>query len=367
MLKARSFTALALLCGSCASAPKPQTAPAVAAAPTPPTVAVADVVEGPPATWAAALARFSSTCPVPFFTLAQPEHITVGTTTFTLAGSTLTRDGGRWSGPLKLGVLGAIKDADDDTRENLRVAMKAFKKAGVQFVVANGDLVGNETATLLPVVQMLGEEVDLPLFAHSGNYEWTSAFTETFTDAAKKWPQLFNMNVIRDVDFGGVHLVSLPGYFNRRFLQPGACHYGEGDVAEATRFTSELARRGEVVVLTSHGPPLGRGAAALDVTNDGENVGDPQLNAMLTDGGVSFGLFSHILEAGGRAVDDVDGTSNVSLPMKGARKKLYVNVGGASSFGWGMLSGKTSRGLAAMFTLDPAGGGEARVEFITLR
>ena len=176
------------------------------------------------------------------------------------------------------------------------------------------------------------------------------------------------MNVIRDVDFGGVHLVSLPGYFNRRFLQPGACHYGEGDVAELTRLTSDLAKRGEVVVLTSHGPPLGKGAAALDVTNDGENVGDPQLNALLNDGGVSFGLFSHILEAGGRVVEDVDGASNVPLPMKAAKKKLYVNVGAASSFGWGMLSGKTSRGLAAIFTLEPGPAGPgARVEFIALR
>ena len=50
------------------------------------------------------------------------------------------------------------------------------------------------------------------------------------------------------------------------------------------------------------------------------------------------------------------------------RKRLYVNVGASTSFGWGMIGGKTSRGMAAVFTVDPsAPGGEARVELIDLR
>ncbi len=322
----------------------------------------------PPATWPAALERHSSTCPVPFFALAQPTAVTVGARTFAIAGSTMTLQGGRLAGPLKIGVLGAIKDADDDTRANLKKAAALFKKAGVQVVVANGDLTANETAVIVPVVRMLGEEFDIPVLAHSGNYEWTTAFNQAFAEGAVAWPHLFNMNVIRDVDFGGVHLVSLPGYFNRHFLQSGACHYSESDVDDVTRLAHEINARGDIVVLTSHGPPLGTTPSALDVTHDGENVGDPQLNALLTRGKVAFGIFGHILESGGRAVDDVGSTSAVALPMKAPRKRLYVNVGAASSFGWGMIGGKTSRGMAAIVTIDPAPvGGDGRVEFINLR
>ena len=334
-----------------------------------------ELVTGPPATWKDALERYSSTCPVPFFTLKTPEPISAGGRAFTLSGSALALQGGKWEGPLKLGVLGAVKDADDDTRQNLKKAAAAFHKAGVHFVVANGDLTGNEAGALVPVVEMLGEEfsaermpggVAVPVFAHSGNYEWTSAFTQAFAERAVTWPHLFNMNVIRDVDFGGVHLVSLPGYFNRRFLQSGACHYSDVDVADLTRHAQGLAARGETVILTSHGPPLGTTATALDVTSDGPNVGDPQLNGLLTDGKIAFGIFSHILEAGGRAVDDVAGTSAVRLPMKAPRQHLYVNAGASSSFGWGMVSGKTSRGMAAIVTIDPTAS-TGHVEFIELR
>jgi Icc-related predicted phosphoesterase len=376
------LSSLAVFVAACAATPVAQRPPA-------PSPAAAKVVatsqetlsapaaespsDAPPATWKDALDRFGSTCPVPFFTLAQPTELTAGGATFALAGSTLTRKDargtGRWQGPLKIGVLGAIKDAEIETRENVKKAAAAFKKAGVHVVVANGDLVGDETSALVPVVRMLGEELDVPVLAHSGNYEWTSAFTEALAGGAVTWPHVINMNIVRDVDFGGIHIVSLPGYFNRKFAQSGACHYEPDDVDELTRHARALSDRGDVVVLTSHGPPLGTSAAALDVTHEGTNVGDAHINQLLTDGDVRFGLFSHILEAGGRAVDDAAGASAVPLPMKAARKRLYVNAGAATSYGWGMIGGKTSRGIAAIVTIDATStpAGEARVEFVTLR
>ena len=53
--------------------------------------------------------------------------------------------------------------------------------------------------------------------------------------------------------------------------------------------------------------------------------------------------------------------------MKNSRQRLYVNAGAASSFGWGMLGGKTSRGMAAIFTVTAStAAAEGRVEFIDL-
>lgn len=383
MSRSTALCALALALTSCASAPEkppaPSSAPRARAQQQQQEEAARQAAQQkqaaqeaeeqrPPATWAKAQERYASTCPVPFFALGTPDTVNIGAQTFVRSGSVMTLQGPRATS-LKIGVLGALKDAEPETRENLQRAMAAFRKAGVSVVVANGDLTSNETAVIVPVVQMLGEEVDLPVFAHSGNYEWTSAFSAAFADGAAKWPQLINANLVRDLDLGGVHLLSLPGYFNRHFLQSGACHYSEESIAELTAHARALAAKGDTVVLSSHGPPLGSTAGALDVTSDGPNVGDPQINALLNDADIRFGLFSHILEAGGRAVDDVAATHPVKLPMKARAPRLYINAGAASSFGWGMLDGKTARGMAAIVAIDAQSADKAgaTVEFIKLR
>jgi Icc-related predicted phosphoesterase len=259
-----------------------------------------------------------------------------------------------------LGVVGAVKDNDPATRENLQVAALAFARAGVHLVLVNGDVVGHETAALAPVVAMLDEVFAPPVLVHAGNSEWTSAFSEA-TAAA---PGLINLNIVRDLDMGGTHLMSLPGYFNRRFLQAGACHYDESDVAALTSHARDITARGHRIILTSHGPPLQQGKGALDVTVDGEHVGDPALNTLLKRADIRVGLFSHILEAGGRATADVDGTAPLKLPLKAPIERLYLNVGSVSAFGWGMNDGSTSRGLAAIVVVDDAG---VRAEMVKLR
>lgn len=309
-----------------------------------------------------------SKCPGPFFTLPTPMSVEAAGRTFTITGSTLQLEGGPWRGPLKLGVLGAIKDADYDTRQNVKKAAREFKKLGVQFVIANGDLVGDETGDLAKVVRMLGEELKVPVFAHSGNYEWTTAFTEAFVDAGKTHPHLFNMNLLRHVDLGGVHLFSLPGWSNRKYVKAAACWYGDHDVEALAGELKPLVQKGEVVVLTAHGPPRGRGKQSIDFAHEAGNVGDEALARLLKDVPVHFGIFSHILEAGGRATEDAELQPLLRLPMRRSSSSLYVNAGSASSFGWEMLDRKTSRGMAAVYVLDDLeNGGRARVTFLKLR
>jgi hypothetical protein len=364
---------------ACASTPPAPPPPVVAAAPaaTAPTEesrassddggAVDDAAEAPPSSWAAALDRYGSACPAPFFSLANPESRTIAGGPFTVHGSRWQMTGPAPTGPLAIGVLGSVKDATPETRANLAVAAREFQRAGVAFVVVNGDLVGETSDSVAPVVDALGETFSIPVLVHSGNSEWTSAFAEGVNGASARWPQIVNMNVVRDVDWGGIHVVSLPGYHDRRFLREGACHYSADDVAATAAYARALTDKGDVVVLSAHGPPRGRGKAALDVVHDGDNVGDDQLSTMLR-GGISFGLFSHILESGGRALDDVDATRGVTLPMKAPTRKLYVNVGAATSFAWGMVDGKTSRGMAAIVHVQKnTDAADAMVEFIQLR
>ncbi|MBM4282339.1 MAG: hypothetical protein FJ137_16825 [Deltaproteobacteria bacterium] len=347
--------------------PLPVAPPATEPADTDDDAPEAEGADAPPASWAAALDRYGTSCPAPFFTLATPESRALGGAGFRLHGSRLEYLGPAPKGPLAIGVLGSVKDATPETRANLAVAAREFQRAGVAFVVVNGDLVGETSDSLAPVVDALGETFAVPVLVHSGNSEWTSAFSESVNGAAARWPQIVNMNLIRDVDWAGVHVVSLPGYHDRRFLRQGACHYSADDVDATAAWVKALHDRGDVVVLTAHGPPRGRGKHALDVIHDGDNVGDEQLSSMLR-GGVAFGVFSHILESGGRVLDDVDAPAGVALPMKAPKKKLYVNVGAATSFGWSMVDGKTSRGMAAILRVQKnADGADAMVEVVKLR
>ncbi len=321
-----------------------------------------------PATWADVTTFYGSKCPGPIFTLDTPLKKTIGGVPWTVSGSTATR-GEPWSGPVIIGVLGAIKDATDDTKQNLQKAKAAFDKAGVNVVLTNGDLA--EQAEIHEVAVMLGDIFgdDRPLLVHPGNSEPVGSFLDAFGDEEKKHPAILDMNFIRDVDLGGVHILSLPGWSVRKFVKPGGCFYKAEDVDVVRGLVDGINKKGELAILTAHGPPRGVDKKSLDATNDFGNVGDTDLAALLQEGNLRFGIFGHILEAGGRATDDPAKHKLLALPMKKPTKSLFVNVGSASSFGIAMIDGKkTSRGMAAIVTIDNVeGGGEAKVQFISLR
>lgn len=318
--------------------------------------------EPPPKTWAEVGTRYQTECPTPFFTLPKKESFSTGGHTFDVLGTSWVRHG-RWEGPLKVGVLGAIKEAAPETRENLKRAMAEFRKRGVQFVVANGDISEGEF-DLQDAFMMLGEEVNVPVFLHIGNSEGKGSFARAYLKAAKEHPQLINMNWVRHVDLGGVHLVSLPGYFNAKYLHGSAgCRYFKKDVLELQSLVNKLHGTGPII-LTAHGPPKSFGAGAIDVAHDAGNVGDPDMADLILNGEIPFGIFGHILEAGGRATSDLKTGTPIKLPMKKPVENLYFNAGSASATPWAMLKGPPSYGMAAVFTLDD---GKGKVEFLTLR
>ena len=99
--------------------------------------------------------------------------------------------------------------------------------------------------------------------------------------------------------------------------------------------------------MVSHGPPAGRGKNALDYAVEAGNVGDVGLGGLIKKRKGPFGLVSHILEAGGQAVDDQDRTVK---PGKWV-EKLYINSGSANPLAWQLNSGKLSCGMAAVFRI----------------
>jgi Icc-related predicted phosphoesterase len=319
--------------------------------------------EPPLRTFSDAKARYQTECPVPFFTLEQPTTLTVLGHTFRVEGSRLAHQGGAWKGPLNLGILGAIKDATAETQGNVQQAVREFEKRSVHFIIANGDISEGEF-DLEDAFNMLGRETRVPVLVHIGNSEGKGSFTRAYMKANATYPHLLNMNWMRHVDLDGIHLLALPGYYNPKFLHGAAgCRYHSSDVQALGRRADHLARTGPVILI-AHGPPRSFGPQALDVTQDRENVGDPDMAGIIETSDIRFGIFGHILESGGRITGDLKLGKPIKLPMQGSVDRLYLNAGSVSATPWAMLDETQSYGMAAVFSLDK---GRGRAEIIKLR
>lgn len=312
-----------------------------------------------PTTWDEVSGRFEFLCPGPLFELEQPSTVEILGHTFERLGSTWRRSA-PLEGPLVVGLVGAPKDSSEATRANLKNAARRFKKAGATLILVNGDLAEDEE--LNDVMMMLGDVFgDWLVAVHAGNIEWAGAFTNAFEKAHKHHPQLINLNWVRHLDLGKLHLVSLPGYHDHRFTRSGACRYSEDDIKGVREFVHTLRDRGDQVVLTSHGPPRSRGADAIDFAHEAGNVGDERLTALLLEEDVRVGLFSHILEAGGRGTADLKRGAPLRFPT-GRQERLYVNSGSAGSYPWLMHGGHNSEGLAMIIRVDASGAAAERIK-----
>jgi hypothetical protein len=88
-------------------------------------------------------------------------------------------------------------------------------------------------------------------------------------------------------------------------------------------------------------------------------VGDPELASVMAQAKISFGVFGHILESGGRATD-LSGKKQVK--PNSLASELFVNPGPAFSDPWELNSGTVSHGMAAILTIK---GGKAEWQSIT--
>jgi len=248
----------------------------------------------------------------------------------------------------RIGLLAAVKDFSAETRANLETFMAAFRKAGVSAIIVDGDSaygVGDQDSTLTELFTWLGEQ-GMPVFGIIGNSESRSSFNRALLAAFRSRPNVFNLNLLRRVEGDGFTLVSLPGYYDRRYIHESAgCQYKPEDAQELSRIARGAP---SPVVLVTHGPPRQEGRAALDVTVDGHNVGDPDLAVAIAQAKIRFGVFGHILEAGGRATD-LEGKKAVKAGQ--AVPALYVNPGPAFADPWSLNSGGVSRGMAAILII----------------
>ena len=285
-------------------------------------------------------------CPGPFDTLKEKLSFKMGGKDYELSGYQLKVLNPDKDRKVKIGALGASKDVAEGTKANIEASLEWFKKQGVEWIVANGDLAMDEF-DFEEIVDLLAQS-GLPVLVVLGNADSRGSWARIYRARYEKYPNLIDGTLVRQIVADDVEFWTLPGYHNKAFVkQTGACTYSGKDV---TAMRSALKPSSEdPVTLVSHGPPQGRGRWALDRIPDKVNVGDPDISSLIKRKNIAFGIFGHILEAGGVGV----GADLSSRVKPGARSDaLYVNVGSVSGDPWPMLDGSASYGMAMIIDID---------------
>lgn len=277
--------------------------------------------------------------------MAKPETKSVGKYEYTFEGyrAKVRKKGEAKADELRFGVVAGIKELNGPNRKALRGFFDKFLDAGVFGVIVGGDS-GTDRATLEPVFTWLAKH-QLPVFVVAGNWESVGAFNDTLRSISKDYPNVINMDLARRVDLDGVDLVSMGGYLDRAYAKDsGACIYSKDELDGIRGLAGECD---DPVVLVSHGPPRQDGSDAIDFVPGVGNVGDAEMAAAISESRIRYGIFGHILEAGGRATNE----EGREVAPGQASKALFLNPGLVAARVQKLNAGGSSHGLAAILTL----------------
>jgi Icc-related predicted phosphoesterase len=298
--------------------------------------------------WQDYLSRHRTECFPPFAKLRKKPKLKIGKSVYRLEGTKLVEVKPRRRAQTRVGVISAPKDGTRLTLSNIENFVAAFKAKKVHWIVANGDL-AYDSKGLPAVLEILGKS-GVPVFVSIGNGESVAPFNDHVLAAMEKYSNLFNANFIRLVEGAGVTMLTMPGYYDPAYIHPeDGCKYTRKDLQKLSLLAR--ASKSKKLLLVSHGPPKGQGKNSLDVIHDGTNVGDGMLNTMMANDKISFGIFGHILESGGRGVN----AQNEAVKPGVKSPSLMVNVGSASAIPWKMLDGSSAEGMAMVVTVGRAG------------
>ncbi len=246
-------------------------------------------------------------------------------------------------------IFGVVSDIKEDTPANLFNLgryLAFFKAEKAEAIVVTGDI--GESASSIKNALVLLAGAGLPVFAIPGNRECRQDYTEGVEAAATATKgAVVNLARFRRVDWDDADLVSLPGYYDKRFIHcETGCQYFVEDLAALAPVVKEA---NDPVVLVSHGPPHGETTTAIDFAGEAGNVGDMNLAKFVADNGIAFGLFANIHEAGGKATNlKGDDIAKQDTPVPA----LYLNSGPADSERWAMNDGTESVGMAAVVAVQ---------------
>ena len=257
--------------------------------------------------------------------------------------------GGAGGGATTLGLIADIKRADDDTLRNLKSFVEQYRKAGISALLVAGD-VSETSAGARESLDILAT-VGVPVLVIPGNRESTSRYRSAMSELGERHANLVDMARVRLVNGDGWSVVSLPGYYDPKYVHArDGCLYRDEHVAALPAIAAKATAK--PVILLAHSPPKAAGTGAIDYADAGANVGDPAMTAMLqSSGAFDVGIYANLHETGGRA-------ARADLKSK-VRPGSWVGdihlvVGSANSMPWSMLDGGSSEGMAGLLDIDAA-------------
>ena len=333
--------ALAVSLPACKSEPAPAEKPAApVAAPTPPAPPVPAAPQAP----ASASGQSQADCIAPFSTEGEARELALGQRKAKITGSVLEVLEPDADQAVTFGLIANLKEPTGENLFNVGRYLEFFAAEKVEAILVAGDT-GETQDAITRLLEPLAKS-GLPTFVIPGNREARADFTAALDALGAKYPNLVNMSKVRLAKFDDASLVSLPGYYDKRYIHLGdaGCQYFKEDVDALAGVVKAAA---QPAVLLSHAEFHGQGREALDAFPDG-NAGDSNLTAFLKAHPVPFGVFANIHEAGGRASD-----LNGNLAKEGeAQEKLFVNVGLGDSTPWKLNDGTWSYGMVATLKID---------------
>lgn len=259
-------------------------------------------------------------------------------------GSTISMSAGD-AEQVVVGVVTDIKESSPENLANLKAFAAWFKKSKADMIIVDGDS-GTTQEGIESAIGMLASE-HIPTFVIIGNGEGRAAYKAAMAAIRQRSPHVYDLVQVRRVHTPQADFVSLPGYFNPEFIHAkDGCQYFPEDVASTAAIIKSATAP---VVLVTHGGPKQSGAFGVDLTTEGNHVGDPELTTMLAANKVPFGIFGNIHEAGGHGTT-ADGNDDV--PQKQMTDVLYLNPGPADSVSWIMNDKSESEGMAAIMTFS---------------
>jgi hypothetical protein len=255
------------------------------------------------------------------------------------------------TGSLDLCVLAGASD-DARTRENLGAYLETCRQGEVDAVVVLGDVgsSGEEISSVLETLTGLG----VPLLVMPGSREPYGDYLDAVEAAREAGKPVIDISKVRLIAWGAHVLVSLPGVRNPYYLEhPGeGCGFDDRDLDDLEKLLVEARELGSVIFLSGY-PPRGTESGGIDASREGMPVGDPALARLLTENEVLVGAFGSVYEAGGQAVDPVDGTRKDQGTW---HTGLYLNPGSIEAVPWeGEGGGGYSAGQAAVLQIGQEG------------
>lgn len=339
---AASCLALAVSLPACKSeTPAAPTPPAPA--PVPPAAPPAPVQE----LTASESGQSQPDCIAPFTTTGETREFDLGKLKAKVTGSVLEVVSLDEDKAVTFGLVANLKEPTGENLFNVERYLEFFTSEKIDAVLVAGDTGDAEnTEASVKVLLEPFAKTGLPTFVIPGSRESRAGFSAALTALSTQYPNVVNMSQVRLVKFDDASIVSLPGYYDARYITASdeGCQYFKEDVDALAEIVKAAPAP---VVLLSHAEFRGEGRQALDAFPDG-NAGDANLTAFLKANPVPFGVFANIHEAGGRA-SDLSGT----LAKQGvAQKSLFVNVGLGDSTPWKLNDGTWSYGMVATMKVD---------------